>query len=195
MNPGSSEWITEQCRKALALAAELAAQRFVIFDTETTGFDRSDEIVSIGVIDQHGKVILDTLIKPLQPIPNSERHGITDAMVERAPTFPQVYPQIARALEGKLVLAYNSAFDWRMLNQDCARHKLPLIAPLATECVMELYATFHGAWNDHYGSFTWQGLTKACITFGIPVEGEHQAAADSQMTLYVLRELAKRVQP
>lgn len=34
------------------------------FDTETTGLTSEDEIFSISIIDDNGKVLLDTLVKP-----------------------------------------------------------------------------------------------------------------------------------
>lgn len=191
---GSETWREEQKQKVVALCRELARQQFVIFDTETTGFESSDEIVQIGVIDQDGKTLLDSLVKPTKPITNSDRHGITDEMVKDAPTFPEVYDQIKAALSGKLVLAYNSAFDWRMLDQVCDQHGLACVTPLARECVMELYATFHGAWSDYHQSFTWQKLGAACERLGVPVEQEHQALKDCILALGVLRKMAESVE-
>ena len=40
-----------------------------ILDTETTGLDNQAEIVEISIIAQQGQVVLDTLVKPLRPIP------------------------------------------------------------------------------------------------------------------------------
>ncbi|MCW3664158.1 3'-5' exonuclease, partial [Burkholderia cenocepacia] len=59
---------------------------FILLDTETTGLDESAEIVEIAVIDDAGNVLLNTLVKPKHPIPNSATaiHGITNAMVATA---------------------------------------------------------------------------------------------------------------
>lgn len=184
---GSRAWLAEQKSKAAALSAELARGQFVLFDQETSGFSPSDEIIQIGVINQAGEVLLDTLVKPMQSITNSERHGITDELVAGAPTFPQVYEQVAALLGGRLVLSYNSEFDWTMLDHDCDRHELARIAPLATECVMELYAGFYGAWSDYHRSFTWQRLGAACKRMGIDPGQEHQAVDDCRAALAVLK--------
>ncbi|HHQ4784521.1 TPA: hypothetical protein ACSPZU_004090, partial [Aeromonas veronii] len=40
-----------------------------ILDTETTGLDDQAEIVEISIIDQLGKVVFDSLVKPQKPIP------------------------------------------------------------------------------------------------------------------------------
>lgn len=56
------------------------SDNFVILDTETTGLDEHDEIVEVAVIDMSGKVLLNTLVNPIQPIPYeaTQIHGITN---------------------------------------------------------------------------------------------------------------------
>lgn len=174
----------------------LASGNFVIFDTETTGFDDHDEIIQIGVIDQDGNAILDQLIKPDQPILNSQYHGITDELVKDAPAFPAVYEQISAALEGKKVLAYNFEYDSRMINQACRKHELPPFAwdYADTDCVMEWYAQFNGEWNDYHGNCRWKKLREALAAFGLKHEDfgtkEHDAATDAKATLAVIRKMA-----
>lgn len=188
---GSMAWQREQKDKVVNLARELSAGQFVLFDTETTGFNSSDEIISIAIIDHRSATLLDTLIRPGHPITNSDRHGITDEMVAAAPTFPQVYDSIRLHLDGKLVLAYNANYDWRMLDQDCDRHSRPRIVPLAYECIMELYAAWWGDWHDYHESFTWQKLTTACQRFGIDVGQEHRALDDCRSALGVLKAMGE----
>lgn len=188
---GSLEWIREQKRKAAALAAELVRGEFRLIDVETTGFHWSDEIISIAIINQHGDVLVDTLIAPGKPILNAPRHGITDEMVAAAPTFPQAYSAIHEALDGKRLLAYNATFDLRMLDQDCDRHGLARVVPLAYECVMELYAQWWGDWNDYQESFRWQKLTTACQRFGIDPGVEHNAKDDALAALAVLKAMGE----
>jgi DNA polymerase III epsilon subunit-like protein len=41
--------------------------RTVFLDLETTGLDpRTDEIVEIGILDEDGRVLLDTLVRPVR---------------------------------------------------------------------------------------------------------------------------------
>lgn len=65
-------------------------QDWVILDTETTGLDTMAEIVEISIIASDGHVLLDTLIRPSNPIPPAATaiHHISDLMVVAAPTFP-----------------------------------------------------------------------------------------------------------
>jgi DNA polymerase III epsilon subunit-like protein len=98
-------------------ARGLLADDFVIMDTETTGLYSGDEIVQLAVIDKTGAVLLDSLLRPTQPIPRiaSSIHGITDAMVEGAPTFEELYNYLLLAIGGKRVAIYNATFDIAML--------------------------------------------------------------------------------
>ena len=61
----------------------------VYLDTETTGLELKDEIVEIAIIDKNGLVLIDSLIKPKQPIPDSATaiHHISNEMVKDSPTF------------------------------------------------------------------------------------------------------------
>ena len=36
----------------------------LILDTETTGLDAHDEVIQLGIVDMHGNVLLDTLVRP-----------------------------------------------------------------------------------------------------------------------------------
>ena len=93
--------LTSDKQKAAQWARDLLKSEFVIFDTETTGFEADDEIIQIGIVDQTGATVLERLIKPTKPVLNSMYHGITDDMLKDAPGFPEVYEQIKRALEAK----------------------------------------------------------------------------------------------
>lgn len=177
--------------EAAKSAKQLTDGEFVIVDTETTGFSETDEIIQIAIINQDGHVLCNTFVKPTRPIPNSEYHGITDEMVKDAPTFADLYPQLHLALDGKVVVAYNYAYDSRMIEQDCSQHGLVRILSKGHECIMELYAAFYGEWNDYHGNYRWQKLHTAVMHFGLEFDGkEHDALADCKATLAVIRAMA-----
>lgn len=158
-----------------------APDKWVILDTETTGFYNA-EIVQIGVINLSGEIILDSLVKPTIPIPSeaSAIHGITDEMVANSPDFPSIYPKIQDALEGKLVIIYNSEFDISILKNCCLIHSLPTIKlKKRSTCLMEIYAQFYGQWSNYYDDYTWQ-----------PLEGNHSAIGDCQAALRLIELMA-----
>ena len=110
----------------------------VVFDTETTGTNTSDEtkpldrIIQIGAIQiKNGKIAENTafniLINPEMSIPEaaSRVHGIFDGDVKNAPVMEQVLkPFVNDYLNKKngIIVAYNSQFDITMLNNAIKEH-------------------------------------------------------------------------
>ncbi|MFO7323673.1 MAG: 3'-5' exonuclease [Chloroflexota bacterium] len=179
-------------REAAAWAASVLGDNCLILDTETTGVMRNDEVVSIGLVDANGTVVLDTLVKPSRPIPwqATRIHGITDADVENAPTFREIHPLLADAVAGRPLVVYNLAFDLRVLDHCCRSHRVSPIEPASTHCAMKWYARFYGASNGYARGFRWHKLTAACEHFGIDVVAAHSAVGDCLLTLQVLRCMA-----
>ena len=132
---------------AVRWAAMITRRSDVLYlDTETTGLGETDEIVDIAVIDNDGRVLLDTLVKPRRPIPAGATaiHRIADHDVVGAPSWPEVYPVLLDALSGHHhVVVFNADFDRRLIQQSCAAHRL---APPVTRwhCAMKQYAAFVG---------------------------------------------------
>lgn len=110
----------------------------VVFDTETTGTNTSDEsrpldkIIQIGAIQvKKGKIVpesaMSQLINPELHIPEaaSNVHGIYDDDVKNAPVMEQVLkPFVNNYLNKKngIIVAYNSQFDITMLNNAIREH-------------------------------------------------------------------------
>ena len=165
---------------------------WLVLDTETTGLETYDEIVSIAVISAAGEVLLHELIRPAQPISPQARavHGITDEQVAIAAAFPAHYPRLVELLTGRRVLAYNAKFDSKMLRQTCKRYGLPVIKA-EWECVMELYAAAKGQWSRRHG-FLWCKLGDACRREQIVVDSAHEACADAQATRRLVLAVGKK---
>lgn len=164
----------------------LARSDTVILDTETTDLSSDAEIVQIAIIDLAGTVLLDSLVRPTQPIPARATaiHGITDRAVAAAPTFAELAPRLRELLAGKTVVAYNAGFDERMLEQSARAHQLPIIPQLLGiaefEDVMEPYSAYVGDWSTWHGNWRWQRLPG----------GDHSALGDARATLRVIRRMA-----
>ena len=166
---------------------------FVIIDTETTALD--GEPVEIAVIDQDGKILLHTLMKPSAPIGADAMaiHHITNEMVAGAPSYPDLQERLITLLSAIPVLSYNAVFDRKMLHNagDAFQMKKVNWKELAPwVCVMEAFAEFHGEWNDFRKSYTWKSLSFAGKHVGIATDGAHGALADCMITLGVVRFLA-----
>lgn len=171
----------------------MSRKNFYVFDTETTGVGKSDEIVQIGVVDKYGTVIMNQLVRPSQPIPAvvSVIHGIYDEDVEESPSYMSVYVELSKVLAGEVVIAYNMDFDWRMLQQSGMKYRLPDIRTGARDCAMKQYAKFNGKWNSKYRSYVWHKLVNAVEQEGLVAENAHDAVGDVQMTLSLIHKIAE----
>lgn len=189
--------MSEQSTLAAARRAKkLLETPFVVVDLETTGFDGYRErIVQIGIVNEAGDPLMDTLVNPGVSIPNSPIHGVTDAMVVNAPSFADLYPALVGCLSSKPVLAYNWAFDGSFILGNCKQYKLPPPRWTHADCIMELFARFYGDWNPRYKSYRWQKLSTAVSLFDLEFPGRsHSALADAQMALAVLKKMAERAE-
>jgi DNA polymerase-3 subunit epsilon len=160
---------------------------WAILDTETTGLDGLAEVVQIGVVQPNGMTALDTLVRPRRPIPMDATaiHGITNYMVAGAPVFGDLTSRLTEVLSGKIVIAYNAAFDRRMLFQS-ARLSDVTLPPLVWECAMERYAQYVGRRSSRRGGIVRQRLPRKPEYRG----KMHQAIDDCLATLDVIRRMA-----
>ncbi len=160
-------------------------QRSPLFlDTETTTDGESAEVVEVAVVGDDGAVVLDTLVRPQSPIAPSARavHGIGVEELAGAPSIAAVWPCLAQLVGGRTVVAYNVAFDRRVLQRSATRHDLP---PLDAEwvCLMEAYALLTGRSRVI-------SLSAASRENGIVPRGAHRAVADARATLALLAAMA-----
>lgn len=162
----------------------------VFLDTETTGLDRQAEIIDIGIVDVHGRVLMDTLVRPRRAIPAdaSAIHGIFDRHVAGAPCWEEVYAHVATVLRGRRVVVYNAAFDRRLVEQCCAMVGLEVVA-CAWQCSMRRYAEYAGERTGWGRGYRTHKLERAAAAFGIP-PGGHRARADADVCRQVVHGMA-----
>ena len=173
-----------------ARAVLSAPHRYVIVDTETTGCDSTSEIVQIAAIDITGNVLLDTLIRPLNtrrmPAEAEAVHGISMKDLQGAPAWTEVAEQIDAIVQDKIVLAYNAAYDERLVRQTAKMYQQPQPRAERWECVMLKYSAFVGEPSlRHRGEFKWQKLPGAV----------HGAVGDCQAALTVIKSMADSAGP
>lgn len=168
----------------------------LILDTETTGLGENDEIVEITIIDAAGKPLLNTLVKPSKPIPAAATaiHGITNAMVRNAPTWPEVSILMCGVIRGETVAVFNADYDVRLISQtdEIWGVKPTFSAEVMPEfaCAMLVYAEFYGQKSER-GGYKRQKLTAAAEQQGVKIEGTpHRALSDCLTTLGVIKAMA-----
>jgi DNA polymerase-3 subunit epsilon len=167
----------------------------LFLDTETTGLDGHAEICELSVVDARGSVLMDTLIRPLQPIPQeaADIHGITDKMVAEAPPFAEVLPELQKALYGRKVIIYNLTYDVRLIEQSAkACGQNPDLTYEACYCAMRLYAQFYGKWSEEHNSYHWQQLRNAALQCGIELPRHlHRARVDAELTRQIVKHMTE----
>ena len=117
----------------------------LFLDTETTTDDEHAEVVEVAVVRHEGTVLLDALVRPRSPISPSAKvvHGIGMEKLAGAPSFVEIWPRLTQLLSSQTVVAYNVAFDRRVLRQSAARYGLPELEAHWV-CLIEAYTSFTG---------------------------------------------------
>ncbi|MEV0646338.1 3'-5' exonuclease [Phytomonospora sp. NPDC050363] len=190
----------------------LADPNAVVLDTETTGL--GGYLVEIAVVTTGGRMLLDELVDPGFAIPAGATrvHGIRDADVAGAMRWVDLYPKLVRALRGRHVIIYNSAFDLGVLAREIARADVAHPSPpsSAWRGVLNVLGWVFGirvrrpepfAWlidlRDRtscamHAHAAWAGEWDDCRDHyrWHPLDGGHRAAADVHAVLERLRQMA-----
>jgi DNA polymerase-3 subunit epsilon len=180
-------------QKVSAFAREKLAEKPLYLDTETTGLERSDEIVEISIIDDDENCVFESLVRPSKPIPApaTRLHGITNEMVQSARPWPTLWPLVRSVLAGRLVVIYNAKFDLRMMEQSHARYRLPWRENLNALCAMELYAQYRGDWDTMRRAYRFFKLEDAGRQCRIALPNAHRARADALLARALFHYMAE----
>ncbi len=156
------------------LAALAGLEDWIALDTETTGLGPYDVVIEVAAVRGDGTVLIESLVRPDRPVHGtaSAVHGLHAADLVSAPSWPQVWPRLQKLLLSVPVLAWNAAFDLRLLRQTCDRHDLPFQTPRAL-CLREVFKEKH----PHVRGT----LDAACLTLGLPIRAQHRARVDAEV--------------
>ena len=118
---------------------------FTAIDFETAV---GHHLCSVGIITVEKGEIVEEYHALIQP-PNNfynwhniQVHGITEYDTRYEPTFIDVYPEIKKRLEGRVVVAHNESFDRGVLTKSMADIGLEyteLALPKKWECTLRIY--------------------------------------------------------
>ncbi len=145
-----------------------------IVDLETTGGHLyEDRITEIAILRfENGSFTRHQwLVNPQIPISPfiTRLTGIDDAMVADAPTFAELAPQVLPLLQGCVLLAHNSRFDYTFLRHAFQRAGLAFGAPAL--CTVQLSRRLYPQFYKH----NLDSLIERCA---IEVSDRHRAMAD-----------------
>jgi DNA polymerase-3 subunit epsilon len=164
---------------------------YAIVDIEASGGNHINaRIIEIAVYIYDGKQIVqefNSLINPRVKIDwyVSKLTGITNAMVENAPTFNEIAHSIHSLVCDKIFVAHDVNFDYKILNTELKRTGLMLKQEKL--CTIELS-------REIFPNKPSYSLGKLCEELGIviPTEDRHRAAGDALATTKLLEMLLQQ---
>ncbi len=149
----------------------------IVLDTETTGLDYTKErMVEFAAVRlENGKIKdeFQTLINPQQHIRKSSIaiHGITQEMVEDAPTEEEVMPKIMEFIQDYPIVAHNAIFDYSFINEASKR----VFGKEIENARIDSQQMF----KEIYPELESHGLEALTTKFNIPLTNHHRAMADT----------------
>jgi DNA polymerase-3 subunit epsilon len=149
----------------------------VFVDLETTGANfANDRIIEVGLIqvDQEGVREWSTLVDPGRPVSPfiTGLTGIDTKMVEGAPTFEQLAPELLEKLRGRLFIAHNARFDYGFLKHEFRRIGIAFRA--TSLCTVKLSRKLFPGHHRH-------SLDTLVERYGIATGDRHRALADARV--------------
>ncbi|MCP2041398.1 DNA polymerase-3 subunit epsilon [Neisseria sp. HSC-16F19] len=171
------------CPPDLAAALATLPLPVAVVDLETTGGHfHNDRITEIAIWrfanGQAGRH--EWLVQPQQPISRfiTELTGISNEMVADAPVFAELAPELLPLLQGHILVAHNSRFDYSFLRHEFARAGHAFAAP--TLCTVQLSRRLYPQYHKH-------NLDSIIERFAIATDTRHRAWADVAALLDFLR--------
>lgn len=173
------------------LEAPIATCEFMVVDTETNGLGgESCEMTEVGAVLVGGGEPHDrwsSLCRTSAPLKRGIQRltGISQAMVDSAPSLEDVLPPLRQRLENRIMVAHNAPFDRRVLRQ--AFHRVGLDWPdPPVICTAALARTLLPLQPK-------RGLGVLADALGIEVALAHRALADAETCARVLCALFPRL--
>ncbi len=173
------------------LSAPIATAEFMVVDTETNGLAGDDcELTEVGAVLVGGGELHDrwsSLCRTSAPLRRGIQRltGITQAMVDGAPSLEDVLPPLAGRLEGRVLVAHNAPFDRRVLRQAFGRIGLEWPDPPVI-CTAAMARSMLPLQRR-------RGLGVLADALGIEVHTVHRALADAETCARVLCALFPRL--
>lgn len=161
----------------------------IVLDTETTGLDYTKEkMVEFAAVRlENGKIKdeFQTLINPQQHIRKSSIaiHGITQEMVEDAPTEEEVMPKIIEFIGDYPIVAHNAIFDYTFLNEASLRVFGKEISNPRVD-TQQMFKEIYPDLESH-------GLEALTNKFHVELTNHHRAMADTMGLALTYPELKK----
>ena len=159
---------------------------YAIVDIETTGgYASNNDITEVAIVLHDGESVVrrfETLVKPAISIPYYIQvlTGITPEMVEDAPRFEEIAPEIYNLLQGNVFVAHNVNFDYSFI-----KHHLQS-AGYTLDCTKLCTVRLT---KKVFPSLPSYSLGNLCRHFGIVIRNRHRAGGDTDATVQIFEQL------
>jgi len=178
-------------------AMQLANLSYAVVDVETTGGSpgtghRVAEIAAIVV--EQGRItqVFERLVNPGRAIPPfiTRLTGISDTMVQGAPPFAEIAPELVQVLAGNVFVAHNAGFDWGFVSAELegALGRTPRALTLCTVRLARLLLPqLPRRTLDHVAHH--YGVRDVAARYPLRRSVRHSAAGDAIVTAHCLLRL------
>jgi len=172
--------------------------RFVVLDTETTGFDyENDRILCIGaLVLQNGIISVNDSFEVYLEQDHYDKstaqiHGILKAFVVQRPTELEALEQFLTFLGDSIVVAHHTIFDVTMINKALERNGLPSLTNKTLDTAYLYKKTLIQSHlferKDHYT------LDDLADKFDISKKDRHTALGDAYITAIAFLKIVKKL--
>lgn len=172
--------------------------RFVVLDTETTGFDYdNDRILCIGaLVLQNGTISIQNSFEVYIEQDHYDKstaqiHGILKAFVVQRPSERETLEQFLAFLGDSVIIAHHAIFDVTMINKALERNGLPELTNKRLDTAILYKKTLIKSHlferKDHYT------LDDLADKFDISKKDRHTALGDAYITAIAFLKIIKKL--
>ena len=172
--------------------------RFVVLDTETTGFDYdNDRILCIGaLVLQNGTISIQNSFEVYIEQDHYDKstaqiHGILKAFVVQRPSEREALEQFLAFLGDSVIIAHHAIFDVTMINKALERNGLPELTNKRLDTAILYKKTLIKSHlferKDHYT------LDDLADKFDISKKDRHTALGDAYITAIAFLKIIKKL--
>jgi DNA polymerase-3 subunit epsilon len=157
---------------------DLAGAEYLAVDVETNGLGGDAcELTEVGTVLVGGGELherWESLVRVQHSLSRGIQRftGISQGMVDEAPPAEEVLPELARRIDGRVLVAHNASFDRRVLRQAFERCGLDWPDPPVL-CTVALARRFAPLARQ-------RKLAPLAASLGIEVDGVHRALVDAE---------------
>ena len=189
----------------LDLKKPIAETEFVVFDSETTGFNvkKGDRIVSISAVRlRNGRIdlsdVFHALVNPNRDIPSKTAviHEILPRMVEGKPAIENVLPDFIHYVGSAVLVAHHAWLDMSFLNHEMIRlFGFPLQNVVVDTAILDQVLVVKKTPSSMRSTIMINSrLSSLAERYHVSIEENHSSFGDALVTAQIFQNMIKQAQ-